>query len=334
MHDDRSLSAGRVPDGPGERLTVPPPFVDATEAAAAVLDHLRAEVGFERWAVTRVTGGTYALLPASDPGYPAAPGEQLPWVETLCHVVLEGLAPPVTPDVRAVPALASHPLTARWQVRAYLSTPLSLDGTTLVGTLCALDSRPQSPDVIDRLPVVQLHARLLSTLLAADARVEQVRRRAERAETDALLDPLTGLVNRRGWELLLEREEERCRRYGAVASVLAIDLDGLKEVNDRQGHAAGDKLLQATAEVLRSAFRRADTLARLGGDEFSVLAVETDAEAAVQEGERLQRLLDAAGVPASLGVAARQPAGGLAGAWVEADRRMLQAKHAKPHRGA
>jgi len=178
---------------------------------------------------------------------------------------------------------------------------------------------------------VDRQARLLSTVLGAEQRVDQTRRRAERAEAEALMDPLTGLVNRRGWELLLDREEQRCRRYGALASVLIIDLDGLKAVNDTAGHAAGDTVLRTAADVLRDAVRSADIVARLGGDEFAVLSVETDLPAAHTERARLRDLLAAAGVSASVGAATRDPQGGLAAAVGHADSDMYRAKDRRPH---
>jgi len=204
-----------------------------------------------------------------------------------------------------------------------------VDGTSLFGTLCAVDPDPQPAQVSDRLPQVELLARLLSTIFATDLQLDLARRRTERAEADALLEPLTGLVNRRGWQLLLDREEQRCARYGSLASVLVIDLDGLKAVNDQHGHAAGDTLLHQAAQVLRGAFRSSDVLARVGGDEFAVLAVQTDANAASRERDRLQARFDHAAVPASVGVAARDSTGGLTGAWHRADSDMYQVKQGR-----
>lgn len=304
-------------------------FRDVPAAASAVLTHLQGELGFGWWAVSRVTGGTYAVLTTGELGFPLPAGQQLPWAESLCRFVVERAAPRIAPDVRTVPVYDTAPLIEQWQVRAYLSVPLTVDGTSLFGTLCAVDRTPRPAEVTARLPLVELQARLLSTVLAADLRAEDARRATERAEVDALLDPLTGVVNRRGWQRLLDREEDRCRRYGSVASVLLVDLDGLKAVNDQHGHAAGDVLLQRAASALREAFRRADVIARLGGDEFAVLAVETDATDAHRERDRLQHLLDQAGIPASIGTAARTPADGLAGAWARADADMYMRKRAK-----
>ena len=309
-------------------------FADITAAATTVLEQLRRQLGLAWWAVTRITGGTSVVLATAETGFPTGVEEPMPWADTLCRVVLRERTSRFVSDVRAAPALTGSPLVEQGHVGAYLSVPLSLDGAALFGTLCAVHPEPLPAELASQLPLVELQARLLSTLLGAALQLDAARRRAERAEADALLDPLTGLVNRRGWQMLLDREEQRCRRYGTVASVLVVDLDGLKAVNDRSGHAAGDALLQRAARVLREAFRSTDVAARLGGDEFAVLAIETDASAARQERDRLQHLFHAADLPASIGVATRQPTSGLAGAWTAADAQMYQIKHAKPGRAA
>lgn len=97
------------------------------------------------------------------------------------------------------------------------------------------------------------------------------RRRAEdEVRQLSLVDELTGLYNRRGFTLLAGRELESARRAGRRGMVLYIDLDGLKQANDRRGHDAGDRLLQRAASVLRSVVRTTDVAARIGGDEFAV----------------------------------------------------------------
>jgi diguanylate cyclase (GGDEF)-like protein/PAS domain S-box-containing protein len=86
-------------------------------------------------------------------------------------------------------------------------------------------------------------------------------------------DPLTGLINRRRFTEALRDQIGRCRRYGEVAALLMIDLDGFKQVNDAFGHQAGDDVLRAVADLLRTRLRPTDTVARLGGDEFAVVLV-------------------------------------------------------------
>lgn len=102
---------------------------------------------------------------------------------------------------------------------------------------------------------------------------------------DASHDALTGLLNRRSYELLLDQAVSRARRYGWPFALVLLDLDDFKVVNDRYGHAAGDAALRAVGAELRAALRGGDVAARLGGDEFALLVV------GVENGASLSPLL-------------------------------------------
>lgn len=105
-------------------------------------------------------------------------------------------------------------------------------------------------------------------------------------------DPLTGLLNRKGFADLAELEVARAIRSGAPATVLYLDVDGFKAVNDVQGHAAGDRLLVDVARTLFSQARRVDVVARQGGDEFVCLLSDTGSEAASVAAHRTKAALD------------------------------------------
>lgn len=103
------------------------------------------------------------------------------------------------------------------------------------------------------------------------------RQRVEAAMRElSLTDDLTGIYNRRGFKLLADRALEAARRRGAYCHLLYLDLDGLKLLNDAEGHAAGDALLCEATALLQNVFRKTDIVARLGGDEFAVLAVDSN----------------------------------------------------------
>jgi len=126
----------------------------------------------------------------------------------------------------------------------------------------------------------------------------------------ARTDPLTGLLNRRALANRLQQEMARAERYGTALSLLLLDLDGLKEVNDRAGHPAGDAALQALARALRERCRSADVSARWGGDEFVVLAPETRRAEALDLAERIRAGMAAEGdgrATVSIGVATADP---------------------------
>lgn len=114
------------------------------------------------------------------------------------------------------------------------------------------------------------------------------RRVAERAmRTLAATDSLTGVANRRALLEIAKRDFSRARRYSRPLSLLALDIDHFKRLNDRHGHAAGDLVLLECARMWNSALREQDLLGRTGGEEFCVILPETPSEVAVQIAERL-----------------------------------------------
>jgi diguanylate cyclase (GGDEF)-like protein len=130
---------------------------------------------------------------------------------------------------------------------------------------------------------------MLANLIgAALARAELLSRLREQAATDVL----TGLPNRRAWYEHLDLALARARRSGRPLSVVALDLDGLKALNDREGHASGDRLLVEVASRWPTVLRETDLVARTGGDEFVVLLEDTGEPEAFEVLERLQRVLD------------------------------------------
>lgn len=121
---------------------------------------------------------------------------------------------------------------------------------------------------------------------------------------NATQDPLTELPNRREFDRLLARELERSSRYGEIFSLVILDVDGFKQMNDRHGHAAGDKLLRQAAGVFEDACRASDVAARIGGDEFALLLPETNQFEAAALCERLRAEVETLGeVSLSWGVA-------------------------------
>lgn len=182
---------------------------------------------------------------------------------------------------------------------------------------------------VEHTPVAELFVRLLSTLRAAEHRVEREKQRAERAEAESLLDSLTGLNNRRAWIRMLSREEERCRRHAIPANVIVVDLDDLKSTNDSFGHAAGDDMLRRAARTILAHTRSHDAVARLGGDEFGVLAAHCTRSDAEILAIRIYEALGAEGISASVGIAERHPDHGLQRAWEEADQAMYERKRGR-----
>jgi diguanylate cyclase (GGDEF)-like protein len=123
------------------------------------------------------------------------------------------------------------------------------------------------------------------------------RRASEAALALSRIDPLTGLFSRLHFERALELEILRVARTGRGFSMLLLDLDALKRVNDNFGHDAGDRLLGSIGEVMRGGVRATDVAARLGGDEFVVILPETDLAGALLVAEKLRRDIGHLAVP-------------------------------------
>lgn len=127
----------------------------------------------------------------------------------------------------------------------------------------------------------------------------QLTRMAESSATD----PLTGIANRRLFDERLDQEVTGRARNRRPFTLLIVDLDNLKEINDRSGHRAGDDALKSVACALQRCARRSDVSARIGGDEFAVIASRVGPEDGVKMAQRIQNAVHDAGLSVSIGVA-------------------------------
>ena len=173
-------------------------------------------------------------------------------------------------------------------------------------------------------------ARQTATLRRQNMDLEDKERQLE--ETNRRLhemsntDPLTGLLNRRGFEVQLDRERERSRRTGTPCGLLFFDVDHFKGFNDRYGHAEGDEVLRRVAHLLGAEARRIDCVARYGGEEFVLLAAGTDASGLVALAERIRARVESAGIAneaSPLGVVTVSGGGALLGGPLASDVRAV-----------
>src|SRR6266498_1065048 len=149
----------------------------------------------------------------------------------------------------------------------------------------------------------------LDLLLARARTLLDFKSYLDSCEEEAFTDHLTGLANRRRFERQLEREVSRTLRYGHPFSLLMIDIDHFKLINDTHGHEAGDQVLKLLARCLQEGTRGIDLAARIGGEEFGIILTETSIEGAIDLAERLRLSIKAIDLPgagrisASFGVA-------------------------------
>lgn len=208
--------------------------------------------------------------------------------------------------------------------------PIVLPDGTVPGTIRC----PAQPTGDPTDAALRVLLQTIVLLVAMERRGWAAVDRARSAELESRVDALTGLPNRRLWDEAAAQEEARCLRRGLRSLVAVVDLDGLKEANDTQGHLAGDLLLRGAAAALRATVRESDLVARVGGDEFAVLAVDFDEGDPAAFGARLEEALCAAGACASVGVTVAEAGTSLVEAFDRADHLMYQRKHERRRAGA
>jgi len=211
------------------------------------------------------------------------------------------------------------------RIRSWVGTPIRIMGE-IIGFI--------SFDQDQADFYTEIHAQRVKAFADLAAIIIKHARMYQENEVLANTDPLTGLSNRRYFFRMAENELLRARRYGSPLSLLMIDLDHLKELNDHCGHHIGDLAILEAAKSLRSCLRDHDLCARFGGDEFCILLPETDAGGAMGTAKRLVEevrviMLGPAGASVSLsvGVASLQAHhADIDSLLVDADRALYRAK--------
>jgi len=228
--------------------------------------------------------------------------QETPKGDAFCNVTVREGAPLVIPDASADPRFAKNPLVlGEPHIRFYAGAPLRTPEGHVIGTLCVLDREGRSFDaeqvaiLVDLAQIVMegLELRLL-------------------ANTDAL----TGALSRRAFRDEATRALHLAARHRNEISLIVLDLDRFKQVNDTFGHAVGDAVLVRSVAACLGQLRKSDVIGRLGGEEFAVLLPQTGGRAALDVAERLRLAIAAETQPtpegelkvtASLGVVAAEP---------------------------
>jgi diguanylate cyclase (GGDEF)-like protein len=166
------------------------------------------------------------------------------------------------------------------QTRSKMCIPLISFGQTL-GVLALDSGQLNSFHMADAQPLESV-ADICATAIQNAHYVERVRQLA-------YIDGLTGIFNRRYFEMRIAEEMERARRYGSSLAVIMLDIDHFKRLNDEFGHLLGDEVLRQVSSVFSQQLRKIDVVCRYGGEEFAVLLPQTTAEQAFSVAEKLRR---------------------------------------------
>jgi diguanylate cyclase (GGDEF)-like protein len=296
----------REQDDAAERLLSSLEDLSSDLRLGEVLDQITAK------AQTAVGGKEFALLLADGDGMHAdrhsgIPTPSLAALESWAGLHLEMLLERrtvVVDDLATDPTLAGLPREERMPFGSMCAAPLVFHDE-LLGMLAALahGSTVFLPGDAAALSAYAAHA----AIALSNARL------VDRLERQAAEDPLTGLANQRAFYQACAAEFSRAQRDGGEVSIVMLDLDHFKAINDAYGHVYGDQVLLAVANALRTSIRGHDTAARMGGEEFAILLPDADADTACEVAERARGAIGHIPVPratlsCSAGVAAASPA--------------------------
>ncbi len=179
------------------------------------------------------------------------------------------------------------------------------------------------------------HETIITTIIRSLGTTIEKSLSAKQLENAAAIDPLTGCYNRRALFDFIESDIAYTQRYGADLSIIMIDVDNFKEVNDMHGHLAGDAVLKELATCINSQVRKSDYLGRYGGEEFVLVLPETSLYSAVQLAEKLRKKIESHAVKlgkkqlkitASFGVSSLENKSETSNFLQEADERLYKAK--------
>lgn len=247
--------------------------LDPERVAEALVSHASEWVPATAWLVVAIDGGSRTRMLASR--------ALVPSLEAAAHGV--GAFVMRTGEVFFSASLDQDRRVADVSTAAVVAFPLACRGRT-IGALVGLDRVPSS--ATPRFAPSTLDA-LLAAIEPGAIAIENALR-VQRAEALSVTDDLTQLYNSRFLSQVLRRETKRASRSGRPLSLLFVDLDGFKSINDTHGHLFGSRALVEAAGVIRASARETDMVARFGGDEFALILPDTGSEGAVSVGERVR----------------------------------------------
>ena len=221
----------------------------------------------------------YFMAISTEIGSPWRVGERIPLKGTATEWVSKNRKPINDPNLALETSFTTGKYHLQHAINSIVYLPLTIS-EEVIGTLTVASRKPNAYN--------SRHLKLLEQLASQIAMPIENARLYAKTERMARVDSLTGLLNRRSLDEILPREIGRHSRYGGVFSLVILDLDSFKSLNDNYGHLAGDEILRQIGAIIKNTIREADQAFRYGGDELAILLPHTPVNAAFKVAERIR----------------------------------------------
>jgi diguanylate cyclase (GGDEF)-like protein len=241
-------------------------------------------MGLERFGLdigilSKIKKGNYTIKHCvTPPGIPMQPGDRFDFDHTYCSITCSGLEPVALAHIGKDDAFASHPAYKSFGLESYIGIPIRRNDR-LYGTLNFSSPEPYPRKFRDiDIDALQLMASWIEVELIRRQQQKQLNSLNKKLKLQAYYDSLTNIPNRRGMYKTLHKELNKLTRSQGKGTLVIIDLDDFKKVNDTYGHQKGDKVLVLTAQKITDSMRDYDFVARYGGEEFLLWLPDADKE--------------------------------------------------------
>ncbi|SHM46869.1 diguanylate cyclase [Roseibium suaedae] len=237
--------------------------------------------------ISHIEGESYCVKWVECPSGEIEPGLTLPLGETYCSHTLRATGPLAIAHA-AESEISGHPCYERFSLEAYIGAPILVDGVRF-GTICFTSHTPRPEEFTQTdKEIIRQFSDWIGTEIARQRDHKALLDAQIRLERIASIDDLTAALNRRAFLERAETEVSRFRRTGKPFSVVVLDIDHFKQINDTFGHSTGDEVLRRFSSILIRELRAVDVLGRIGGEEFCIILNDTGPDDALRVCDRLR----------------------------------------------
>jgi diguanylate cyclase len=299
--------------------------MDFVSIGESVLAYLQQHYPLDLWTISRVNQNDFIVLQFSNDHPQLKLGNTFKLEDTIFWRLPSTPETKIVQDIDKVAYYREAPISISFNIKGGICTPIYVNGT-LFGSLCGMHSTPLKARYTKSGPDIDAQvAKLISALEHDFAMIEELRKQEQSAAAEHM-DALTQVPDWRGWDILLDAEQLRCKTYGNKGIIINVDIADLKVINQTHSRETGDTVLKQTANTLKSLVRAHDIVARVGNDEFAVVCIDHPTLNASTLSAQIKTALKQQHIDCYVGYATSLPQKGLREAWEMAEHMMYKEK--------